>query len=119
MKFVVRAFVLSLFAAGASAAVISAHSSNVPMIGSHQAVVAAMPTPGCGPNGNCNGTGTSSGASSLVAAMPTPGCGPNGNCNGTGTSSGASSVVAAMPTPGCGPNGTCNGQNGAPPPSGL
>jgi hypothetical protein len=77
MKLVVRAFVLGLFAAGASAAVVSAHSSNIAMVGSHQAMVAAMPTPGCGPSGTCNGQ-----TSSMVAAMPTPGCGPSGTCNG-------------------------------------
>ena len=54
MKLVVRAFVLGVFAAGASAAVASYHNANVMTAsnvanGSHQSVVAALPTPGCGP----------------------------------------------------------------------
>lgn len=67
MKLVVRAFVLGLFAAGASAAVVSVHSSNTTtMVTSHQAVVAAMPMPGCGPSGGPSCTGTGSGSSSAA-----------------------------------------------------
>lgn len=50
MKLVVQAFVLGIFAIGASAAIGSSHS-NV-MAASHQTVVSAMPTPTCGP-GHC------------------------------------------------------------------
>ncbi|MGB6134884.1 MAG: hypothetical protein WCC14_16430 [Acidobacteriaceae bacterium] len=65
MKLIVRAFVLGLFAAGASAAVVSVHSSNTTMVSSHQTVVAAMPMPGCGPSGGaqCTGNGTGTGTS--------------------------------------------------------
>jgi len=56
MKLIVRAFVLGLFAAGASAAVVSFHSTQAmaAMTASHQAVAAAMPIPPCGP-GSCGG----------------------------------------------------------------
>jgi hypothetical protein len=50
MKLVVQAFVLGIFAFGASAAITSSHSSV--MIANHQAVVSAFPTPTCGP-GHC------------------------------------------------------------------
>lgn len=56
MKTAVRALVLGIFAAGASAAVLSSHSSKVTMVASHQAIVSAMPIPTCGPNA-CTGTG--------------------------------------------------------------
>ncbi|HTV81763.1 MAG TPA: hypothetical protein VME18_03860 [Acidobacteriaceae bacterium] len=53
MKLIVRAFVLGVFACGASAAVVSFHSTQAmaAMTASHQAVVAAMPMPACGPGG--------------------------------------------------------------------
>ncbi|HTW49705.1 MAG TPA: hypothetical protein VMD92_17240 [Acidobacteriaceae bacterium] len=51
MKIVVRAFVLSVFAAGASAAVVSSHAANRVAIAtpSHQVVSANIPVPpyGC------------------------------------------------------------------------
>lgn len=51
MKLVVRAFVLCVFAAGASAAVVSSHAANtvVTATPSHQVVNAAIPIPpyGC------------------------------------------------------------------------
>jgi hypothetical protein len=51
MKLMVRAFVLSVFAAGASAAVVSSHAANRVVIAtpSHQVVSASIPTPpyGC------------------------------------------------------------------------
>lgn len=52
MKLIVRTFVLGLFAAGASAAVVSVHSTQAmaTMTASHQAAVAAIPIPGCGPS---------------------------------------------------------------------
>ena len=50
MKLIVRVFVLGLFAAGASAAVVSFHSTSATaMTASHQAVVAAMPEPSGSP----------------------------------------------------------------------
>ena len=54
MKLVVRAFVLGVFAAGASAAVASYHNANALTAmnaTSHQAVSANLPMPGCGPSG--------------------------------------------------------------------
>jgi hypothetical protein len=59
MKLVVRAFVLGVFVAGASAAVVSSHAAAnvVKATPSHQAVAANMPIPNCNPNGNCTGTG--------------------------------------------------------------
>jgi hypothetical protein len=49
MKIVVRALVLGVFAAGASAAVVSSHAANTIATPSHQVVSAALPTPpyGC------------------------------------------------------------------------
>jgi hypothetical protein len=51
MKLIVRAFALGLFAIGASAAVVSFHSTQdvAAMTASHQAVVAGMPIPNQGP----------------------------------------------------------------------
>ena len=54
MKFAVRALALGMFVAGASAAVLTPHSST--MVASHQAVVAATPIPTCGPS-SCTGHG--------------------------------------------------------------
>jgi hypothetical protein len=53
MKLIVRAFVLGIFACGASAAVVSLHSTQTmaAMTASHQAVASAMPIPACGPDG--------------------------------------------------------------------
>ena len=48
MKIVIRALVLGVFAAGASAAVVSAHSV-VTATPSHQVVSASMPIPPCTP----------------------------------------------------------------------
>lgn len=51
MKFAVRAFALSLFVAGASAAVVSSHSNIVKATPSHVATASAIPTPtSCGCN---------------------------------------------------------------------
>jgi len=50
MKFAVRAFALGLFVAGASAAMVSSHASNVvKATPSHQTSVSAMPMPSCSP----------------------------------------------------------------------
>ena len=51
MKLIVRALVLGVFAAGASAAVVTSHSANsmTPAVPSHQAVTANMPIPACTP----------------------------------------------------------------------
>jgi hypothetical protein len=46
MKFFVRAFALSLFVAGASAAVVSSHANVVNATPSHVAGVSAFPVPG-------------------------------------------------------------------------
>lgn len=48
MKLVVRAFVLGVFAAGASAAVVSSHAANT-VVPSHQVMSANIPIPtqGC------------------------------------------------------------------------
>ena len=54
MKFAIRALALGVFVAGASAAVLTPHSST--MVASHQAAVAASPIPTCGPN-SCTGNG--------------------------------------------------------------
>lgn len=52
MKTAVRALALGIFAAGASAAVLSSpsHSGKATMVVSHQAVVSAYPVPACGPD---------------------------------------------------------------------
>ena len=50
MKLIVRALVLSVFVAGASAAVVSSHSG-VTAQPNHQVVVAELPVPNCGPGG--------------------------------------------------------------------
>jgi len=52
MKLIVRAFALGIFAIGASAAVTSFHSTQnvAAMTASHQAMVAAVPMPTCGPS---------------------------------------------------------------------
>ncbi len=55
MKLTVKALVLGITLAGASAALATSHS-RVPMVKSHQAVVSAAPIPTCGPSG-CNGNG--------------------------------------------------------------
>jgi hypothetical protein len=56
MKLIVRTFLLGLFAVGASAAVVSFHSTQAlaAMTASHQAVAAAMPIPTCSPS-TCGG----------------------------------------------------------------
>jgi hypothetical protein len=66
----VKTLILGLCIAGATAAFATSHIGSVPMNSSHQATVAAMPIPRCGPNS----TGCSNG---WVAAMPIPRCGPN------------------------------------------
>ena len=52
MKLAVRAFVITLFAAGASAAVVNFHSTNhvAAALGTSQMMSAATPMPNCGPN---------------------------------------------------------------------
>jgi hypothetical protein len=52
MKIVVRALVLGVFAAGASAAVVTSHSANsmTTVAPSHQVVSANMPVPVCTPD---------------------------------------------------------------------
>lgn len=58
MKIIVRALALGLFAAGASAAAVSFHSTQaMAMTTSHQAVVSAVPIPACGPS-TCGGQTT-------------------------------------------------------------
>jgi hypothetical protein len=52
MKTIVRAFVLGVFAAGASAAVVSSHSNT--FVPSHQAMSASMPIPFCPPGNTCS-----------------------------------------------------------------
>ena len=50
MKLIVRAFVLTVFAAGASAAVVSSHSSSmVTATPNHQVVSSRLPVPVCTP----------------------------------------------------------------------
>jgi hypothetical protein len=56
MKLIVRALVLGVFVAGASAAVVSSHAG-VAATSSHQVVVAELPIPTC-PPGNPTGCGT-------------------------------------------------------------
>jgi hypothetical protein len=73
MKLAIRAIVLGMFAAGASAAVVSSHSVN---FASRQMVAAGAPMPTCGPNA-CSGQGR------LVMSAPMPTCGPNA-CTGQG-----------------------------------
>jgi hypothetical protein len=53
MKLVVRALVLGVFAAGASAAVVSSHASNAAIASSHQVVTTSLPTPPCPVNWDC------------------------------------------------------------------
>lgn len=52
MKTIVRALVLGVFAAGASAAVVSSHSANsmTTVVPSHQVASANMPVPVCTPD---------------------------------------------------------------------
>jgi hypothetical protein len=52
MKLIVRALVLGVFVAGASAAVVSSHAS-VAAPASRQVVVAEMPIPWCPPGVTC------------------------------------------------------------------
>jgi len=52
MKLIVRALVLTVFAAGASAAVVSSHSV-VAASPSHQVVAAHLPVPVCPPVAGC------------------------------------------------------------------
>ena len=52
MKLIVRALVLGVFAAGASAAVVSSHA-NVVATPSHQVVSANLPVPVCPPVQPC------------------------------------------------------------------
>jgi hypothetical protein len=54
MKLVVRALVLGVFVAGASAAVVSSHASNAAVASSHQVVAASLPTPPCPVNNICD-----------------------------------------------------------------
>ena len=51
MKLIVRALVLGVFAAGASAAVVSSHANTAKFVPSHQAAVSAVPIPACSPVG--------------------------------------------------------------------
>ena len=51
MKTIVRAFVLGVFVAGASAAVVSSHSNT--FVPSHQAMSANMPVSFCPPGNTC------------------------------------------------------------------
>jgi hypothetical protein len=80
MKFPVRALVLGICTVGASAALATSQLGSVPMVSSHQAVVAAMPIPSCSPGAKCgNNTGF------IAAAMPIPSCSPGAKCgNNTG-----------------------------------
>lgn len=63
MKFAVRLFVLGLFAAGASAAVVSSHSAKAmsAMTVGHQIMTPQEAVPACSPWGGCPTTKTSSG----------------------------------------------------------
>lgn len=92
MKFAIRALALGIFAAGASAAVVTSHSA---MLSGNQMMVASAPMPTCGPNA-CTGNGKA-----IETAAPMPTCGPNA-CTGNGK------AVAAAPMPTCGPN-ACTG----------
>ncbi len=73
----VSTLILGLCTAVATVAFATPHARQLTVTTSHQAVIAAMPIPTCGPSG-CNGKGTG-----LLAAMPIPTCGPSG-CNGKG-----------------------------------
>jgi len=53
MKLIVRALVLGVFAAGASAAVVSSHAHVATATPSHQVVVANLPVPVCPPVQQC------------------------------------------------------------------
>ncbi len=53
MKLIVRALVLGVFAAGASAAVVSSHANVVVATPSHQVVSANLPVPVCPPVQPC------------------------------------------------------------------
>lgn len=77
MKLAIRALVLGIFAAGASAAVVTSHSAT---IAGHQMIVASAPMPTCGPNA-CTGNGNGNG---VVSLAPMPTCGPNA-CTGNGS----------------------------------
>jgi len=100
MKFALRAFVLGICAAGASAAVLTSHSA---VLGGHQMMLASSPMPSCGPNA-CTGNGKGG----TIDLSPMPSCGPNA-CTGNGKGG----TIALSPMPSCGPNAcTGNGKGG-------
>jgi hypothetical protein len=104
----VKSLILGVCIAGATAAFATSHIGAVPMVPSHQAVVAAVPIPSCSPGYTCNGGKGKSAA--LVAAVPIPSCSPGYTCNGGKGKSAA--LVAAVPIPSCSPGYTCNGGKG-------
>ena len=79
MKIAVNSLILGICIAGATAAFATSHMGSVPMTSSHQAVVAAMPIPGCSPGADCSGK---SGSGQSFTAMPIPGCSPSADCSG-------------------------------------
>jgi hypothetical protein len=96
----VSTLILGMCTAVATVTLATSHAGTMIPEPSHQAMVAAIPMPTCGPSG-CGSNGNHTG----VAAIPMPTCGPSG-CGSNGNHTG----VAAIPMPTCGPSGC--GSNG-------
>lgn len=76
MKTIVRALALAIFAAGASAAVVTSHAPNA-LAFSHQVAIAANPIPACTPGVPCT---PPKGGLVAIAANPIPACTPGVPC---------------------------------------